>query len=150
MDCTLTIGTPHSSRPERSAALIIDGRLQRNKHHSATIALALMTVNAMPFPEIINVYLKTRVYVGALGRRNLKEMIHPPVDAGLWLGLARRFPDRPDILERTNCVRRIKDITDYECYRRIIDGCRAAAKALNCELIEVEELWTGTELGALA
>ena len=40
---------------------------------------------------------------------------------------------------------RIKDIVDYECYRRIIDGCRAAAKALECELIEVEQLWTGTE-----
>ena len=64
--------------------------------------------------KIINVYLKTRVYIGAQGRHHLKEMIHPPIDAGLWLGLARRFPDRPDILERTNCVTRIKDIVDYE------------------------------------
>src|SRR5262245_44648789 len=48
---------------------------------------------------------------------------------------------RRDILERTNCVKRIKDIVDYECYRRIIDGCRIAAKALECELIEVEQLW---------
>jgi hypothetical protein len=95
--------------------------------------------------KIINVYLKTRVYIGAQGRHHLKEMIHPPIDAGLWLGLARRFPDRPDILERTNCVNRIKDIVDYECYRRIIDGCRVAAKALKCELIEVEQLWAGTE-----
>src|SRR5688572_13799176 len=95
--------------------------------------------------KIVNVYLKTRVYIGAQGRHHLKEMIHPPIDAGLWLGLTRRFPDRPDILERTNCVKRIKDIVDYECYRRIIDGCRAAAKALECELIEVEQLWAGTE-----
>jgi hypothetical protein len=95
--------------------------------------------------KIINVYLKTRVYIGAQGRHHLKEMIHPPIDAGLWLGLARRFPDRPDILERTNCVNRIKDIVDYKCYRRIIDGCRVAAKALECELIEVEQLWAGTE-----
>ena len=95
--------------------------------------------------KIINVYLKTRVYIGAQGRHHLKEMIHPPIDAGLWLGLARRFPDRPDILERTNCVNRIKDIVDYECYRRIIDGCRVAAKTLKCELIEVEQLWAGTE-----
>jgi hypothetical protein len=95
--------------------------------------------------KIINVYLKTRVYIGAQGRHHLKEMIHPPIDAGLWLGLARRFPDRPDILERSNCVGRIKDIVDYECYRRIIDGCRAAAKALDCDLIEVEQLWAGTE-----
>ena len=100
--------------------------------------------------KIINVYLKTGVYIGAQGRHHLKEMIHPPIDAGLWLGLARRFPDRPDILERTNCVNRIKDIVDYECYRRIIDGCRAAAKALECELIEVDQLWAGTEFVASA
>jgi hypothetical protein len=100
--------------------------------------------------KIINVYLKTRVYIGAQGRHHLKEMIHPPIDAGLWLGLKRRFADRPDILDRTNCVSRIKDIVDYECYRRIIDGCRVAAKALNCELIEVEQLWAGTEFVASA
>ena len=100
--------------------------------------------------KIINVYLKTRCYIGAQGRHHLKEMIHPPIDAGLWLGLARRFPDRPDILDRTHCVERIKDIVDYECYRRIIDGCRAAAKALDCDLIEVEQLWAGTEFVASA
>jgi hypothetical protein len=100
--------------------------------------------------KIINVYLKTRVYIGTQGRHHLKEMIHPLIDAGLWLGLSRRFPDRPDILECTNCVSLIKDIVDYECYRRIIDGCRAAAKALDCELIEVEQLWAGTEFVALA
>src|SRR5262249_12348004 len=45
--------------------------------------------------KIINVYLKTRAYIGAQGRHHLKEMIHPPIDAGLWLGLQRRFADRP-------------------------------------------------------
>lgn len=98
--------------------------------------------------KIINVYLKTRVYIGAQGRPHLNEMIHPPIDAGLWLGLKRHFPNRPDILKRTNCVRRIKDIVDYECYLRIIDGCRAAAKELGCELVEVEQLWAGTEFVA--
>jgi len=95
--------------------------------------------------KIINVYLKTRVYIGSQGRHHLKEMIHPPIDAGLWLGLKREFPNRADILELTHCVERIKDIVDYDCYRRIIDGCRLAAKALQCELIEVEQLWAGTE-----
>ena len=100
--------------------------------------------------KIINVYLKTRVYIGAQGRHHLTEMIHPPIDAGLWLGLARRFPNRPDILQKTHCVNRIKDIKDYECYRRIIDGCRTAAKALECNLIEVEQLWAGTEFATRA
>jgi len=95
--------------------------------------------------KIINVYLKTRAYIGAQGRHHLKEMIHPPIDSGLWLGLSRRFSNRPDILDRTNCVSRIKDIIDYDTYRRIIDGCRAAAKELNCKLMEVEQLWAGTE-----
>jgi hypothetical protein len=31
--------------------------------------------------KIINVYLKTRAYIGAQGRHHLKEMIHPPIDA---------------------------------------------------------------------
>lgn len=97
---------------------------------------------------IVNVYLKTRVYIGGEGRHHLKEMIHPPLDAGLWLGLRRQFANRPDILERTNCVKAIRDIAAYECYRRIIDGCRAAAKELGCELIEVDQLWAGTEFVA--
>jgi hypothetical protein len=100
--------------------------------------------------KIINVYLKTRAYIGAEGRHHLIEMIHPPIDSGLWLGLARRFGDRPDILAASNCVGRIKDITDYTCYRRIIDGCRMAAKALDCKLIEVEQLWAGTEFEEIA
>jgi len=95
--------------------------------------------------KIINVYLKTRCYIGAQGRHHLSEAIHPPIDAGLWLGLSRRFGDRPAILECSNCVARIKDITDYDCYERIIDGCRAAARELGCKLIEVEQLWAGTE-----
>jgi hypothetical protein len=97
--------------------------------------------------KIINVYLKTRCYIGAQGRHHLSEAIHPPIDAGLWLGLRRHFGDRSDILERSNCVERIKDIADYNCYARIIDGCRAAAKELGCKLIEVEQLWAGTEFG---
>ena len=85
--------------------------------------------------KIINVYSEDEG-VPSVRRGGIisKRSIHPPIDSGLWLGLARRFPNRPDILERTNCVSRIKDIADCECYRRIIDGCRDAAKALDCEL----------------
>lgn len=95
--------------------------------------------------KILNVYLKTRCYVGAQGRPGLADAVHPPIDGGLWVGLQRKFAHRPDILERSNCVRRIKDITDYACYERIIEGCRAAAQELGCRLIEIEQLWTGTE-----
>jgi hypothetical protein len=95
--------------------------------------------------KILNVYLKTRCYIGALGRHHLSEAIHPPIDSGLWLGIQRRFADRPDILAETNCVARIKDIQDYICYKRIIAGCSLAARELGCKLIEIEQLWAGTE-----
>lgn len=98
--------------------------------------------------KIVNVYLKTYVYLGGGGRPGLAEVIHPPIDAGLWLGFQRRFEDSPEILRRTNCVRRIKDINDYRCYRTIIEGSRMAAAAMGCTLIEVEQLWAGTEFVA--
>jgi hypothetical protein len=90
--------------------------------------------------KIVNVYLKTRCYIGAQGRHHLSEMIHPPIDAGLWEGLKERFSGHEDILAKTHCVTRIKDINEYRCYRTIIDGCRMAAALLNCKLIEVEQL----------
>ena len=95
--------------------------------------------------KIVNVYLKTRCYIGGQGRHHLSDVIHPPIDKGLWLGLSRRFGDREDILAQSHCVERIKDIGDYGCYSRVIGGCRLAAKALACKLIEVEQLWAGTE-----
>ncbi len=95
--------------------------------------------------KILNVYLKTRAYIAREGRRDLIDMIHPPIDSGLWLGLSRQFAGQPDILAMTNCVSRIKGIVDYECYRRIIDGCLAAAVLLQCRLLEVEQLWTGPQ-----
>ena len=70
--------------------------------------------------------------------------LHPPIDAGLWKGLRKQFKGRPDILDEICCVRRIKAITDYPTYRRIIAGCRTAAQELHCSLIEVEQLWVGS------
>jgi len=95
--------------------------------------------------KIINVYLKTRAYVAGEGRSGLSDVIHPPIDGGLWGGLDTHFSGNTKLPAETNCVRRIKDINDYSCYRRIIDGCRTAALLLRCDLIEVEQLWTGTE-----
>lgn len=40
--------------------------------------------------KILNVYLKTFVYVGSCGDNRLKKMIHPPIDGGLWDGLKDR------------------------------------------------------------
>jgi hypothetical protein len=94
--------------------------------------------------KLINVYLKTAAYVGDLGPPGIRDALHPPIDAGLWKGLAEKFRKRPEILAEARCVSRIKDITDYTTYRRIIAGCRAAAETLGCSLIEIEQLWQGS------
>jgi len=94
--------------------------------------------------KLINVYLKTAAYVGDLGRAGVRTALHPPIDAGLRKGFTARFRNRPEILDEICCVKRIKDITDYATYRRIIAGCRVAAEVLDCSLIEVEQLWLGS------
>ena len=91
----------------------------------------------------VNIFLKTAAYVGDIGRPGLREALHPPIDGGLWEGVEARFTRRPDILDAALHVRRIKDIATYPIYRTIIEGCRAAAKELKCDLIEVEQLWRG-------
>lgn len=93
--------------------------------------------------KIINVYLKTRVYIAGEGRFGLTGCIHPPIDGGLWQGIMETYVDRQDIIERTHCVTRMKDIMDYITYMTIIDGCRLIAEERGCLLIEVEELWKG-------
>ena len=93
--------------------------------------------------KIINEYLKKRAYIGAQGRHHLKEMIHPPIDAGLWRRLARDSKIgeiswiTPTVLGRS----RTSSITSVT--GALLDGCRIAAKVLDRELIEVEQLWAG-------
>jgi hypothetical protein len=117
-------------------------------HEAETAALCARAPGARVPPgwgaKLINVYLKTAAYVGELGRPGLRETLHPPIDGGLWAGLKKKFKGRSDILGDACCVRRIKDIKDYPTYRRIIAGCRAAARELGCSLIEVEQLWLGS------
>src|SRR5262245_1023190 len=48
--------------------------------------------------KMVNIYLKTAVYIGGLGRPGLVPLLHPPIDGGLWSGLRRRFVDCPEIL----------------------------------------------------
>jgi hypothetical protein len=94
--------------------------------------------------KIINVYLKTGVYIGDLGRPNLRDVIHPPIDGGLWAGLKEHFKhSHPEIISLTmpKKVQHIKAIINYDIYSSIIRGCRLAAKELDCTLIEVEQLW---------
>jgi len=115
-------------------------------HSNATAYLAKPPICHGWAAKIINVYLKTSVYVGGLGRPGLAALIHPPIDGGLWAGLQQRFKGDSKLLKLTNSRTKIKDITSYEQYLTIIRGCRmAAAKEPACLLIEVDQWWTGAD-----
>jgi hypothetical protein len=96
--------------------------------------------------KLINVYLKTAVYVGGLGPPELVRHLHPPIDGGLWSGLEAPLRGRPTIRVRTHSVNRINQITNYDQYSNIIDGCRELANVLDCLLIEVEQFWAGGDV----
>lgn len=90
--------------------------------------------------KIVNVYLKTRVYLAGEGRENLVSVIHPPIDGGLQRGVKKEFPDRPWK------IKRIKDIRSYQDdYLPFIQDCRSLAKEVGCLLIELEVYWLGAE-----
>jgi hypothetical protein len=95
--------------------------------------------------KLINVYLKTAVYVGGLGPPELVRHLHPPIDGGLWSGLEAPLRSRPAIRARTHFVERINQIIDYAQYSTIIDSCRDLAAELDCLLIEVEQFWAGAD-----
>lgn len=91
--------------------------------------------------KIVNVYLKTAVYIGDLGRPGLRECIHPPIDGILWDTIKKNYSDQNDMLELTHSTYRIKNIMTYAQYQKIIDGLRLLADRLDCTLFEVEQLW---------
>ncbi len=94
--------------------------------------------------KLINVYLKTRVYVAKEGRSGLIGCIHPPIDNELWKGIIQEYGNEPEVIEKTHIVSRIKEIKKYSTYKTIIEGCQLIAQKRGCLLIEVEELWQGT------
>jgi hypothetical protein len=90
--------------------------------------------------KIINVYLKTRVYLAGEGRDGLLAAIHPPIDSGLVKGLKKSFPERPWM------IKQIKNVHSYEGdYFPFIEECRSLAKAKGFLPIEVEYYWQGAE-----
>jgi hypothetical protein len=86
------------------------------------------------------------VYLAGQGRPGLVEHIHPPLDDGLWRGIKHEYGNVPEIWSKTKKMKPIKSITDYQAYSDILEGCRLIAQRRSILLIEVEELWKGTEL----
>ena len=91
--------------------------------------------------KLINIYLKTVAYVGNLGRPGLRCALHPPLDSSVKKGLMEHFKGQPAMVAKVD-FGAIKDITTYERYRTVIDGCEVAAKDLRCSLFEVEHFFS--------
>jgi hypothetical protein len=90
--------------------------------------------------KIVNVYLKTRVYLAGEGRKGLVSVIHAPIDYELQRGLKKAFPNRPWK------IKRIKDIRSYkDDYLPFIRDFRSLAKEEGCPPIELEFYWRGDE-----
>ena len=87
--------------------------------------------------KLINVYLKTAAYVGNLGRPGLRCVLHPPVDNRLKDGLLELFTTCRKIHDAVSFPS-ITSIAEYKDYQKIIEGCKAAADCLKCDLIEVD------------
>jgi hypothetical protein len=99
--------------------------------------------------KLVNVYLKTSVYVGGLGRPGLVDAIHPPIDGGLWAGIKKHFGEVPAVYNLTHSKTTIGSIDSYVVYSKIIDGFREAARISGCRLIETEQWWQGAESPSL-
>lgn len=94
--------------------------------------------------KIINIYLKTYCYVGDGGREGIRDCLHPPIDSGLWQGVKRKFRHQSEILKDSHAVTTISKIETHDTYLRLIKGFREASNKLKCSLIEIEQLWEGT------
>lgn len=93
--------------------------------------------------KIINIYLKTYCYIGDGGRAGIRECLHPPIDTGLWSGVKRKFKSDISIISDTHSTTSITGIDSHEKYLRVIRGLRNASYELDCNLIEIEQLWEG-------
>ena len=117
---------------------------EQTVHKFVDVEPALNRTNQVGWAaKIINVYLKTRVYLAGEGRKGLVSAIHPPIDNGLLTGLKKVFPLRPWR------IKRIKNIQSYhEDYFPFIEECRRLAKEERCLPIELEFYWRWVETEA--
>ncbi len=132
---------------EDGAAISTEEFADWHRHATTLITTARPELVVGWAAKLINIYLKTAAYVGDLGRPRLREVLHPPLDSGLWDGIKgwvlRHDSLNKSVLKKTHAVRQIKLITDYTTYETIIAGCREVAAKLPCRLIEVEQFWEG-------
>ena len=138
--------------------------------HKSTVAemcQAQPELNVGWAAKIINVYLKTRCYVGGYGRDNLINVIHPPIDNPLMEELKRKYEKR--LLSTTRTTKKdvsydvleflvnlselaefrnylgIGEVKTYQQYEAIIQSCKEFSKLYDCSLFEVEQFWPGAD-----
>lgn len=90
--------------------------------------------------KLVNVYLKTMVYLASIGRPGLPQHVHPPIDGALLDGIREKYKGNDAIMSKTHSVKKIKDIKTYVQYRVIMEGIELIAKQDSCSLLEVEKL----------
>jgi hypothetical protein len=118
-------------------------RLEFDGWHEKTVLAFCEAEPMLPVgwaAKILNVYLKTRVYLAGEGREGLVSVIHPPIDTSLQAGLKKKFPHRPWRMMTIKSIRSYRD--DYMPF---IEECRSLAEEEGCLLIEVEWYWQQTE-----
>lgn len=89
--------------------------------------------------KIINVYLKTAVYLGGLGNSKLIKFIHPPIDSEL-LNILKKEVGKEIFYEKIGKFEKMADIKTYGDYKKVINGIR---ELINNKylLIEIEQFW---------
>lgn len=91
--------------------------------------------------KTLNEYLKTKCYVGGYGRDGLVDVIHPPIDNGLMLGLRNEFSGDPDLGRRLDSLEKMSGLDTYAKYDELIQVCRRVARMSGCSLLESEQFW---------
>ena len=91
--------------------------------------------------KILNEYLKTKCYVGGYGRDGLSDVIHPPLDNGLMLGLRNEFSSDPDLRQRLDSLEKMSGLDTYAKYDELIKVCERVARMSGCSLLESEQFW---------
>jgi hypothetical protein len=119
------------------SASITDAEFDR--WHEATVTAFCRAEPILPVgwaAKIINVYLKTRVYLAGEGRKGLVAAIHPPIHFSREIVLTLAYPDMG--LKKVT----IKSIVSYrDDYMLLIEAFRSVARQEGCLLIEVEAFW---------
>ena len=91
--------------------------------------------------KILNEYLKTKCYVGGYGRDSLVDVIHPPIDNGLMLGLRNEFSGDSDLRRRLDSLEKMSGLDNYAKYDELIQVCERVARMSGCSLLESEQFW---------